>query len=262
MNLLFLGDIVGKPGRRAIRAILPSLIHREQIAFVIANGENVSGGAGVEPDCCRDLFDSGVDVLTSGNHIWRKKEIVDYIEREHRLLRPANFPPGTPGKGWGRFATAGGVEIAVINLIGRVFMDSVDCPFQGVTAILAALEPRPKIVFVDMHCEATSEKGAMGWFLDGKASAVVGSHTHVQTADERVLPAGTAFLTDAGMCGPIDSVIGVKQELAVRRFVTHLPTRFETATGRTVVQGAIVGVDPDSGRAHSIKRLQEYVDRP
>lgn len=261
MNILFLGDVVGKPGRRAIRALLPGLIHREQIAFVIANAENVAGGAGVDPESCRDLFEGGVDVLTSGNHIWRRKEIVDYIEAEPRLLRPANFPPGTPGLGWGRFSTAGGVEIAVINLIGRVFMDSVDCPFQAAERILAALTPRPPIVFVDMHCDATSEKGAMGWFLDGKTSAVIGSHTHVQTADERILPAGTAFLTDAGMCGPIDSVIGVKHELAIRRFLTHMPTKFETASGRTVVQGAIVGVDPDNGRAHAIKRVQEYVDR-
>jgi len=261
MNLLFLGDVVGKPGRRAIRMLLPGLIHREQIGFVIVNCENVAGGAGVDPESCRDLFDDGVDVLTSGNHIWRRKEIVDYMAAEPRLLRPANFPPGTPGVGFGRFTTPGGVEIAVINLIGRVFMDSVDCPFQAAERIFAELAPRPKIVFVDMHCDATSEKGAMGWFLDGKASAVVGSHTHVQTADERILPSGTAFLTDAGMCGPIDSVIGVRHELAIRRFRTHMPTKFETASGRTVVQGAIVQVDPDTGRAGAIKRVQEYVDR-
>jgi len=260
MNILFLGDVVGKPGRQAIRERLPSLIHREQAAFVVANCENVSGGAGVDPDSARELLGAGVDVLTSGNHIWRKKEIVQFIEHERRLLRPANFPAGTPGAGWGRFNTPDGTEIVVINLIGRVFMDSLDCPFQQVEAILAQRDGA-KIVIVDMHAEATSEKGAMGWFLNGKVSAVLGSHTHVQTADERILPGGTAYLTDAGMCGPIDSVIGVKTELALHRFRTHLPVRFEAATGTTVIQGAVVTVDPSDGRATAIKRVQEYVRR-
>ncbi len=262
MNLLFLGDIVGKPGRLAVCGLLPKLIHREQVQFVIANCENVSNGAGVEPQHCRELLEAGVDVCTSGNHIWRRKEIVDYIEREERLLRPANFPPGTPGAGWRVFTTPGGVRIGVVNLIGRVFMDAMDCPFQAADSILASLRAQTPLIFVDMHAETTSEKGAMGWHLAGRVSAVVGSHTHVQTADERVLPPGTAFLTDAGMCGPIDSVIGVRHELALRRFITHLPTRFETAGGRTVVQGAVVTVDPDSGQASAIKRIQEYVDRP
>ena len=260
MNILFLGDVVGKPGRRAIRTLLPSLIHREHLAFVIANCENVAGGAGVDPESCQELLAAGVDVLTSGNHIWRKKEIVDFIGREGRLLRPANFPPGTPGNGWGRFATAGGVEVVVVNLIGRVFMEALDCPFQVVEAILARLAGGTAIIVVDMHGEATSEKGAMGWFLAGKVSAVVGSHTHVQTADERVLPPGTAFITDAGMCGPIDSVIGVKHQLAIRRFRTHMPTKFEPATGRTLVQGAIVTLDPATGRATAIRRLQEEAE--
>jgi len=262
MNLLFLGDIVGKPGRLAVRALLPKLIHREQVGFVIANCENISGGAGVEPDNCRELLEAGVDVLTSGNHIWRKREIVPYIEREPRLLRPANFPPGTSGSGWGCYRTPAGVDVAVVNLMGRVFMDAMDCPFQTVDAILAGLDGRARVIFVDMHAEATSEKGAMGWHLAGRASAVIGSHTHVQTADERVLAPGTAFLTDAGMCGPIDSVIGVKRELALHRFLTHLPTRFEPANGRTVVQGAVIAVDPESGRASAIKRVQEYLERP
>ncbi len=261
MNLLFLGDVVGKPGRLAVRAILPGLIHREQLDFVIVNCENVAGGAGVEPGTCRELLAAGVDVLTSGNHIWRKKEIVEYIEGERRLLRPDNFPPGTPGVGYGCFSTPGGVPIGVVNLIGRVFMDPVDCPFQAADRILAQLSAQARVIFVDMHCDATSEKGAMGWFLDGRVTAVVGSHTHVQTADQRLLPGGTAFMTDAGMCGPIDSVIGVKPELAIRRFRTHMPTRFETATGTTVVQGAVVTVDPETGRATAIKRVQEYVDR-
>lgn len=259
MNILFLGDVVGKPGRLAIRSLLPGLIHRERLDFVVANCENVSGGAGVDPDSCRELLAAGVDVLTSGNHIWRKKEIVAYVEQEKRLLRPANFPPSTPGAGWGRFTTSNGTPVGVMNLIGRVFMDSVDCPFQAAEKILGEMQDVATIL-VDMHCEATSEKGAMGWFLRGKASAVVGSHTHVQTADERVLPGGTAFLTDAGMCGPIDSVIGVKHELAIRRFVTHMPTKFEVATGTTVLQGAVIGVAAD-GRATGIKRIQERLER-
>jgi metallophosphoesterase (TIGR00282 family) len=262
MKLLFLGDIVGKAGRLAVRATLPKLIHRETAGFVIANCENVSGGAGVDPASCRELLEAGVDVLTSGNHIWRKREIVEYIEREARLLRPANFPPGTPGAGWRCFSAPDGTQVAVVNLIGRVFMDAVDCPFRAADEILAQVGAQARVIFVDMHCEATSEKSAMGWHLAGRVSAVVGSHTHVQTADERVLAPGTAFLTDAGMCGPVDSVIGVKHELALHRFLTHLPTRFEPATGRTIVQGAVVDVDPASGQASAIKRVQEWVDRP
>jgi hypothetical protein len=257
MNILFLGDVVGKPGRLAVRSLLPGLIHREAVDFVVVNCENISGGAGVDPDGCRQLLEAGADVLTSGNHVWRKKEIVEFIEREPRLLRPVNFPPGVPGAGWRRFRTSGGTGVTVINLIGRVFMDSVDCPFQAADRILAELGAEPGIVVVDMHCDATSEKGAMGWFLDGRVSCVVGSHTHVQTADERILPKGTAFLTDAGMCGPLDSVIGVKPEQAVRRFLTHMPTKFEPATGAAIVQGAVVSVDPGNGRAGAIHRLRE-----
>jgi hypothetical protein len=261
MNLLFLGDVVGKPGRLAVRSLLPGLIHREKVDFVVVNCENVSGGAGVDPDSCGQLLEAGADVLTSGNHVWRKKEVVEYLEREPRLLRPVNFPPGAPGSGWRKYTTSGGTEVTVINLIGRVFMDSVDCPFQAAERILAEIGSSPGVVLVDMHCDATSEKGAMGWFLDGRVSCVVGSHTHVQTADERILPRGTAFLTDAGMCGPIDSVIGVKAELAIRRFVTHLPTKFETATGPTIVQGAVVSVDPSSGRATAIRRVRELFEQ-
>ena len=261
MNVLFLGDIVGKPGRQAVCSLVPRLIHREQLAFVIANCENVAGGAGVDTGSVRELLAAGIDVLTSGNHIWRRREIADFIQQEPRLLRPANFPPGTPGAGWGKYATPGGVPIAVINLIGRVFMDSVDCPFQTIEALLPHARAAATVVFVDMHGEATSEKGAMGCFLDGQVSAVIGSHTHVQTSDDRILPAGTAFQTDAGMCGPVDSVIGVKAELAIRRFRTHMPTKFEVAGGRTVVQGAVIAIDPTTGRATAITRIQEYNDR-
>lgn len=262
MNLLFLGDIVGKPGRLAVRQLLPKLIHRERADFVVANCENVAGGAGVDPDSCRELFDAGADVLTSGNHIWRRKEIDDYLEREPRLLRPANFPAGAPGRGWGTFATAGGVRVGVVNLIGRVFMDAVDCPFQAAETIVGGLQAETPVIFVDMHGEASSEKGAMAYHLVGRVSGVVGSHTHVQTADQRVMDGGTAFMTDAGMCGPIDSIIGVRAELALRRFVTHRPVRFEPAGGRTIVQGAVLAIDEHSGRATAISRIQEVVERP
>ncbi len=261
MNLLFLGDVVGKPGRQAVAALLPALIDREEIAFVIANCENVTNGAGVDPKGAEDLLRAGVDVLTSGNHIWRMKEIVPFIENDGRLLRPANFPPGTPGSGCVVRETAGGVRVAVLNLIGRVFMDSVDCPFRAAEAIVPELRRQADVVFVDMHAEATSEKGAMGWFLDGQVSAVVGSHTHVQTADERLLPEGTAYLTDAGMCGPTESVIGVRRELVIRRFLSKMPVRFETAGGAAILQGALVDVDESSGRARSIRRVQQRFER-
>lgn len=261
MNILYLGDIVGKPGRCAVCSRLPGLIHREQAAFVVANCENVTDGAGVKPEHARELLEAGVDVLTSGNHIWRKREVVEFIEREPRLLRPANFPPGTPGAGWTIATTAGGVPVAVINLIGRVFMDSVDCPFQAAETIVPQARERARVIVVDMHCDATSEKGAMGWFLAGKVSAVIGSHTHVATADERILPGGTAFQTDAGMCGPSDGVIGVKAELAIRRFRAKMPVRFDVAAGPVLLQGAVVTVEEATGRATAMRRVQERVER-
>jgi metallophosphoesterase (TIGR00282 family) len=257
MKVLFLGDVVGKPGRRAIRLLLPRLIDRERLDFVIANCENAANGAGVDPKSVQELLDAGVDILTSGNHVWRRKEIVEFIERDQRLLRPANFPPGAPGRGWTVCEVASGTPIAVLNLIGRVYMDAVDCPFRVAEELLPKLKSRAHAVVVDMHGEATSEKGAMGWFLAGKVSAVLGSHTHVQTADDRVLPGGTAYVTDVGMCGPTDSVIGVEKELVLRRFITCMPVKFEVASGPVVVQGAFVEIDPQTGQALGIRRLQE-----
>jgi metallophosphoesterase (TIGR00282 family) len=233
------------------------LIDVENLALVIGNCENVTDGAGVDPVGAQDLLDAGIDVLTSGNHVWRRKEVIDFIEAEPRLLRPANFPPGTPGAGFTIFETAGGVPVAVLNLIGRVFMDSVDCPFRTAEALLPELKSRARAIIVDMHCEATSEKGAMGWFLNGRVTAVLGSHTHVQTADERLLPGGTAFISDAGMCGPIDSVIGVDKEAVIRRFLTQMPAKFEVARGPALLQGVIVDVDAETGRALAIKRVRE-----
>ena len=257
MRILFLGDVVGKPGRQAIRALLPRLIDREQLALVIANCENVAGGAGVDPQGAQALLDAVVDVLTSGNHVWRRKEAIEFINSDSRLLRPANFPPSVPGHGWTVVETADGTPVAVVNLIGRVFMDSVDCPFRTVEALLPEIRARARVVVVDMHGEATSEKVAMGWFLTGKVSAVLGSHTHVQTADERVLDGGTAYITDVGMCGPTESVIGVKKELVLHRFLTHMPVKFEVAGGPVVVQGALVDIDAASGKALGIRRLQQ-----
>lgn len=260
MRILFFGDIVGKPGRRAVGALLPNLIDRERLDLVIANCENISDGAGVDPKGARDLLECGVHVLTSGNHVWRRKEIVPFITDEPRLLRPANFPPAAPGRGWTVAESADGTRIAVLNLIGRVFMDSVDCPFRTAEGLLAGLRARAAVIIVDMHAETTSEKNAMGWFLAGKVSAVLGTHTHVQTTDERLLPGGTAYITDVGMCGPTESVIGVKKELAVERFLTHMPVKFEVAGGPVVVQGAIIDVDPSSGQAQRIERVREMWD--
>ncbi len=257
MRILFLGDIVGRSGCRAVATVVPRLIDRERVDVVVANCENVAGGTGVDVKSARELFSAGVTVLTSGNHVWREKSIVEFIVQEPRLLRPANFPPGVPGRGWIVCETASGIPVAVVNLIGRVFMDSVDCPFRMAEALLAELQPRTRTIIVDMHAEATSEKAALGWFLAGKVTAVIGSHTHVQTADDRILPGGTAYMTDAGMCGPRDSVIGVRREQVIQRFLTRMPVRFEVAGGPVLVQGALIDVEPETGHARAIRRVQE-----
>jgi metallophosphoesterase (TIGR00282 family) len=260
MRLLFLGDVVGRPGRRAVQRILPVLIAREQVEFVIANCENAAGGKGVDPDSAEELLDAGVDVLTSGNHVWQHPSIVPYMNESRRLLRPLNFPRGVPGAGWAvhgnRRAPA---PVGVLNLIGRVFMGPADCPFRAAEEAVEELRRQAKVILVDMHGEATSEKVAMGRFLDGKVSAVVGSHTHIQTADEEVLPGGTAYLTDAGMCGPESSILGVKSEQVLRRFLTQMPTRFEVAAGPVIVQGALIDVDPTTGQATAVRRVRERV---
>jgi len=260
MRILFLGDIVGKPGRRAVARFLPHAREADGIDFTIANCENAAGGKGVDPGTVRELLAAGVDVLTSGNHIWAKREIVEYMSNSDVLLRPANFAPATPGWGFTVRPSRAGVAVGVVNLIGRVFMGPYDCPFRTADAVLDSLRGRAPVVFVDMHAEATSEKVAMGWYLDGRVAAVVGSHTHVQTADGRILPKGTAYLTDAGMCGPIDSVIGVKREQVLQRFLTQMPHRFEVASGRVTVQGAIVDVDESDGRARAIRCLQQMIE--
>ena len=261
MRLLFLGDVVGRPGRRAVTRLVPRLIAREHVDFVVANCENASGGKGIDPESADELIDCGADVLTSGNHVWQNSGIVPYIQESTRLLRPENFPPGVPGRGWTvRECTRTKTSVGVLNLIGRVFMGPADCPFNAATRALEEIRRTTPVVLVDMHAEATSEKVGMGRFLDGKASAVVGSHTHVQTADETILAGGTACLTDAGMCGPIDSILGVRSEQVLRRFLTQMPVRFDVAAGPVVVHGAMIDVDEASGRATAIRRIREQID--
>jgi metallophosphoesterase (TIGR00282 family) len=255
MRILFIGDIVGKPGRDLVRRGVAGLVEHHQIDLVIANAENAAGGSGITREIGDHLLGWGVDVMTSGNHIWSKKEAVDYIGAEPRLLRPANYPAGVPGNGSYLARSADGRSVGVINVMGRVFMASIDDPFAVVLREIDALKPRAKIIFVDFHAEATSEKVAMGWYLDGKVTAVVGTHTHVQTADERILPKGTAYLTDVGMTGPHDSVIGVEIEAVLGRFLTGMPGRFETATANPRLSAVVIEADEKTGLATDIERL-------
>jgi hypothetical protein len=259
LKILFLGDVFGKPGRQAVKHFVPKLIARHAIDLVVANAENSAGGAGVTPDSAEELLACEVNLLTSGNHIWSKREIVPYLEAPGaRLLRPANYPKGSPGRGSAVIETPDGRKLGVVNIEGRVFMKNLDDPFQVVQEELAKVRAEgARVVLVDMHCEASSEKNAMGHFLDGKVSAVLGTHTHIQTADARVLAGGTAFCTDVGMCGPWDSIIGVKKELVLQRFLTQRPVPFEPAKREAHLQGAIVDVDDASGKARSIERVQE-----
>lgn len=256
MKILFIGDIVGKPGRLAIRQGLPDLVNKLKIDFVIANAENAAAGFGVTQAICEEIFSMGVDVLTSGNHVWDKKEAVTYITKENRLLRPANYPEGVPGAGSIVMKTSQGEKIGILNLSGRIFMQPLDCPFKAAKRELPALKEQTNVVIVDFHAEATSEKSAIGWYLDGEVSAIVGTHTHVQTADEKILPGGTAFITDVGMTGPVDSVIGVKKEMIIKKFLTHIPLRFETANGESVLSCVVLDINSKTGHAAAIQRLQ------
>jgi metallophosphoesterase (TIGR00282 family) len=262
VKFLFLGDVFGKPGRQAVKRLVPRLIAREGLDLVVANAENVASGSGVTPDGADELLAAEVNLLTSGNHIWAKREIIPYLDAPgSRLLRPANYPAGSPGRGRAIVSTPDGRRLGVVNVEGRVFMKNLDDPFRRVEEEVAALRAEGvKAILVDMHCEATSEKNAMGHFLDGRVSAVLGTHTHVQTADQRVLAGGTAFITDVGMCGPWDSIIGVKKELVVERFLTQRPVGFEPARRDVHLQGAIVEVDDATGRARSIVRVQERLE--
>jgi metallophosphoesterase (TIGR00282 family) len=251
--ILAIGDIVGRPGRMAISQLLPALRQQYKLDLVIANAENVAGGVGLTPDTARELLSDGVDVLTSGNHIWAQKEIIPYLDGELPILRPLNYPPGVPGKG---YLTIG--RVAVVNLIGRTFIGDFDCPFRAMDQLLARLEP--KIIIVDFHAEATSEKVALGRYLDGRVSAVLGTHTHVGTIDTQLLPHGTAYVSDIGMSGPIDSVIGDDTDSVLQRFLTQMPHHLSVGKGRTVLNAILVGVDDDTGRATSIERIQREVE--
>jgi metallophosphoesterase (TIGR00282 family) len=258
VKLLFLGDVFGSPGRRAVRHFVPQLRRSLELDLVVANSENCAAGAGITADAADELLASGVDLLTSGNHTWTKREISSYLDRPgSRQLRPANYPEGSPGRGHAVLTDARGRKLAVLNLEGRVFMKNLDCPFRLADKLLAGLRAQTPCVLVDFHCEATSEKNAMGHYLDGRASAVLGTHTHIQTADQRVLKGGTAYVTDVGMCGPWDSVIGVRKEPAIERFLTQRHSSFEPAQDEVYLQGALLEIDDDTGRARSISRVQE-----
>jgi len=254
MNILMVGDVFGESGRAALSKLLPRIRQEHAIDLAVVNVENAASGFGVTPPMARQFLDQGVDVMTSGNHIWDRREIVEFITRENLLLRPANFPEGTPGVGHVS-VKAGPHRVGVLNLMGRVFMTPIDCPFRKADEIVPQLRREAAVILVDMHCEATSESQAMGWYLDGRVSAVVGTHRHVQTADERVLPGGTAYITDLGMTGPTEGVIGVDRQAIINRFLHQMPARFEPAKGPAALHGVVIVVDPESGRASQIRRL-------
>ena len=257
MRILMLGDIVGKSGRDTVQTMLPTLNELYHPHFVIVNGENSAAGLGITPDIAQRLFGSGVDVITLGNHTWSKRDVMEYLDHEPRLLRPANYPAGTPGKGFGVFpCRSGGGRVGVANLLGRAFMDALDDPFRLADTIMESFRGQTAVSFFDFHAEATSEKNAFGWYLDGRASVVVGTHTHTQTADERILPRGTAYITDVGMVGPQHSILGMSAHESVQRFVTQMPHRLEVAPGPVVLCGIVADVDDKTGRASRIERIQ------
>lgn len=256
LRILFVGDIVGKPGRSAFCALAPEIRRRHAVQFAIANCENSAAGFGVIPETARELLDGGADCLTSGNHIWKRREIFDYIDREPRLLRPANYPDGAPGRGVGMYVVDGR-EVAVVNLMGRAHMDPVECPFRAFDQIHDVLKERTPIILVDFHAETTSEKIAFSYHVDGRASAVIGTHTHVMTADETVLPGGTGFLCDVGMTGPTEGVIGVERAAVIRKFMTQMPVRFEVAAGPAAVSAVLIEIDAATGRALTLTRIRE-----
>ncbi len=255
MLILAIGDVIGKPGRRAVQALLPGLRQKYGLDLVIANGENAAGGLGLTSTTARALFDAGVDVLTSGNHIWAHKEIIPYLNSNMPILRPLNYPSGVPGRG---YLLEG--QVMVVNLMGRAFIGSFDCPFRAMDQLLAELKHKPPVIIVDFHAEATSEKMALGRYLDGRVSAVLGTHTHVGTIDAQLLPNGTAYVTDIGMTGPTDSVIGDDADAVLRRFLTMMPHRLSVGKGKTVFNAVVVEVDDNSGRATNIDRICEEVE--
>ncbi len=255
MLVLVIGDIIGRPGRQAVHKFLLDLRQQYGLDMVIANAENAAGGFGLTSDIAKELFSAGIDVLTSGNHIWAQREIIPYLDSEMPILRPLNYPPGVPGKG---YIIMG--QTMVVNLIGRTFMRELDCPFQAMDKLLAELEPKPPVIIVDFHAEATSEKMAMGRYLDGRVSAVLGTHTHVGTIDAQLLPQGTAYVTDIGMVGPKDSIIGDKTDAVIKRFLTGLPHRLSTGEGKSIFNAIMVEIAEDSGRAINIERIDKSTE--
>jgi 2',3'-cyclic-nucleotide 2'-phosphodiesterase len=255
MKIFFIGDIMGSPGRKAVAALLHKVVDKYSIDLVVANGENASGGIGITAEVAEQLFQMGIDVMTSGNHIWKHKEIQAYLETNDRILRPANYPTGTPGRGLTVIETAAGESAAVLNLEGRIFMNPLECPFRTADRELASLPPEIKTILVDMHAEATSEKLALGWYLDGRVSAVIGTHTHVQTADERILPNGSGYLTDVGMTGPGDGVIGMDRQIIIERFLSQLPQKFKVAGHNIQLQGVVLDIG-ETGKCREIVRIQ------
>ena len=256
MKVLFIGDIVGKGGRTATKSLLPSIVNRYKIDLVIANGENAAGGFGITDKIAEEILAYGVHLITTGNHVWDKKEFIPQISKMEGVLRPLNYPPGTPGFGSTVYKLPNGMKAAVINISGRVFMSNIDCPFRTADSEVKKLSDETSLILIDMHGEATSEKIAFGYFMDGKVSAVIGTHTHVQTADEKILPGGTAYITDVGMTGPCDSVIGVDKDQIIERFLTNMPTRFEVAKGPVCFSAVIVEINDTTGKASAIQRLQ------
>ena len=255
MLVLVIGDVIGRPGRRAVARLMPGIIEKYEVDLVVANAENIAGGIGVTIATAQELLDAGVNVLTSGNHVWAEKEIIPHLDGDLPLLRPLNYPPGVPGRG---YLVTG--QAMVVNLIGRTFMGSFDCPFRAMDRLLGELEPQPPVIIVDFHAEATSEKVALGRYLDGRVSAVLGTHTHVGTTDAQLLPRGTAYVTDIGMTGPIDSIIGDDIEAVTRRFLTMIPHRLSVGKGKVVLNAVLLMVDEASGRALSIERIAQEVE--
>lgn len=255
MKVLFIGDIVGKTGRLAVKSLLPMIVNKYKIDLILANGENAAGGFGIIEKVALELFGYGIHILTSGNHIWDKKESIPYIGKESRIIRPLNYPSGVPGLGSTTY-TVKNKKVGLINLSGRVFMSNMDCPFRVGLSEINRLREETKIIIIDFHAEATSEKIAFGYYVDGKVSAVIGTHTHVQTADERILPGGTAYITDVGMTGPVDSVIGIEKEQIIERFLLQMPKKFEVAKGPGILSAVVIEIDDSSGKANAIQRLQ------
>ncbi|WP_353684218.1 TIGR00282 family metallophosphoesterase [Thermodesulfovibrio sp. 3907-1M] len=256
LNVLFIGDIVGKSGRQIVKAVLPRLVEQYKIEFVIANAENSAGGFGITENVAQELFSCGIDLITTGNHVWDKKEATAYIAKESRILRPLNYPPGVPGSGSAVTKTRKNNVIAVINVSGRVFMNLLDCPFRSTEEEIKRIKEQTKFIFIDFHAEATSEKIAFAYYFDGKVSAIIGTHTHVQTADERILPEGTAYITDVGMTGPEDSVIGFKKEEVIEKFLTQMPKKFDVPSTPSIFSAVVIQVDKVTAAAKNIIRLR------